>query len=245
MKVDNNVILLLTACINPNCNDVLAVKDFDVRKDMYIKSIKWYLEHTDYKLVFCENSGTDISDKFDYAKDRTEFLVYKSVSDINRTKGYKEMEILDYAYKNSKFISCCNKSSIVVKITGRLILLNINRIIKYLKKKNYKSCICAYLNGIKPWADCRFIFFTLDVFPILLSFKQKINESYYFEHATRDFIKKSKSKFIYPLVPANVDGVSGGFGVSYNISKYQYFKCNLKHQIRRFLFRLGVLPINI
>lgn len=47
MKVDNNVILLLTACINPNCNDVLAVKDFDVRKDMYIKSIKWYLEHTD------------------------------------------------------------------------------------------------------------------------------------------------------------------------------------------------------
>lgn len=31
---------------------------------MYIKVIRWYLDNTDYKVVFCENSGTDVSGLF-------------------------------------------------------------------------------------------------------------------------------------------------------------------------------------
>lgn len=56
-----NMVLLLTGCVVPNSTDVLVVTDIEVRKRQYIETIEWYLKHTDYCIVFGENSGTDLS----------------------------------------------------------------------------------------------------------------------------------------------------------------------------------------
>lgn len=53
--------LLLTACINPNSAESLAVKDASTRKSQYLDALQWYLDNTDYGITFCENSGTPIS----------------------------------------------------------------------------------------------------------------------------------------------------------------------------------------
>lgn len=55
------ITILLTGCIHPNTKDALVINDADVRKKQYMDAIHWYLVNTPYNIVFCENSGTDIS----------------------------------------------------------------------------------------------------------------------------------------------------------------------------------------
>lgn len=58
----HQVVLLLTGCIRPNIkNDILAITDVETRKNQYLEAIRWYVQNTPYKIVFCENSGYDIS----------------------------------------------------------------------------------------------------------------------------------------------------------------------------------------
>ena len=58
------VVLLLTACIKPNVTDKIAVSDWKKRELMYMDALNWYLDNTDYNIVFVENSGVDISNNF-------------------------------------------------------------------------------------------------------------------------------------------------------------------------------------
>lgn len=99
------VIMLLTGCVTPNVTDKLNyAAQPEERKRQYVDAIRWYLDHTPYKLVFAENSGCDLSPLFEDYKDRTEFLTYKDTTISNRSKGYKEMEILEYVRDTSRFI---------------------------------------------------------------------------------------------------------------------------------------------
>lgn len=60
----HRVVLMLTGCVAPNIkNDVLAITDINIRKQQYLNAIKWYSENTPFKIVFCENSGYDLSDE--------------------------------------------------------------------------------------------------------------------------------------------------------------------------------------
>ncbi len=100
------VILLLTGCIKPNVTDKIVWTDPEVRKRQYIDAINWYLENTPYKLIFAENSGTDISSNFCQYEGRTEFLTYESKPTVpERSRSYKEMEILEYVYDNSEMLT--------------------------------------------------------------------------------------------------------------------------------------------
>jgi len=72
------VILLLTGCIKPNVTDKIVWTEPEVRKQQYIEAINWYFDNTPYKLIFAENSGTDISSNFRQYERRTEFLPYES-----------------------------------------------------------------------------------------------------------------------------------------------------------------------
>lgn len=99
------VILLLTGCIKPNVTDKIVWSNPEVRKQQYVDAINWYLENTPYKLIFAENSGTDISSNFRMYESRTEFLTYESMPTVpDRSRSYKEMEILEYVYEHSEFL---------------------------------------------------------------------------------------------------------------------------------------------
>ena len=63
--MNNTVVLLLTGCVKPNVtNDVLTVTNVETRARQYVEAIRWYLENTPFRIVFCENSGTDLSSEF-------------------------------------------------------------------------------------------------------------------------------------------------------------------------------------
>lgn len=239
--------MLLTGCIVPNVTDKLYYSDPEERQRQYVEALRWYLNNTPYKIIFAENSGTDLSPLFH--TDRIEFLTYKSKPTVpERSRGYKEMEILEYVRDHSQFLNSGGACQLIVKITGRLQLLNIMKLTEYVCRKA-KSCkqgfISAYKNAKRADADCKYLWFSPNWLPYLLAQKEHLFYSHPFEWCTGDAIRASlKDGFslIYPFCPPKEHG-RGCSSVIYDKTDMQYWKCNFKHQLKRFFFRLGVFPL--
>jgi hypothetical protein len=67
--------ILLTGCICPNTAEGLVVCNTYTRKQQYLDAIHWYFNNTSFNIVFCENSGTDISNEVNDPNHRNEFLI--------------------------------------------------------------------------------------------------------------------------------------------------------------------------
>lgn len=114
----------MTACISPNQADNTKLLDSLFRKVQYLDAIRFYLKESKCNIVFCENSGTDISAEFSsFEQNRLEFLTF--IGRERNGKGYGEAKIIEYAIRNSKFIK---EAAIIIKITGRIKVRNINDI---------------------------------------------------------------------------------------------------------------------
>ena len=190
-------ILLLTACINPDGMPFTCLADVGVRKKQYIEALNFYLKNTTRKIVFVENSGTDISSSF---KD------FQAASDV-----YKRQE---YAMAKSEFIT---DDVLIFKLTGRLQLININRLIHYMDKlspsKNFVCVVPPQNNSV----DSRcFVCNKYYLENICLKDKFHIDDSvgYYFEHLLFDSLRQNKGKIRIHKIPFFLywRGISGSLG---------------------------------
>lgn len=214
----NKIVILLTGTIHPNTRDILAVKDPETRKKQYLEAISFYLEKTDFNIIFTENSGTYIGNYFKGNK-RIEFLTFlSSDTSPDRGKGWKELEIIDYSIKNSKFV---HSGVSVVKITGRLKVLDINSIgqqVRRLKSGLDNFVLCNVYKAFKM--DSRCFAFTLDFWPVLFRHGQSINLHYSFERALWKAICEydllNNGKYMQFNHPLRIRGISGGLGMPYN-----------------------------
>ncbi|OJV44763.1 MAG: hypothetical protein BGO29_09405 [Bacteroidales bacterium 36-12] len=131
-----NVIILLTGTINPMGMSKTKLLDKEIRKLQYIDSIKFYLQKTNLKIVFIENSNENISSYFqeEINNNRIEILTFNGNNYPKYLgKGFGELKIIEYGITNSNLIKDCD---FIIKITGRLIVLNINKFIKQIKKSS-------------------------------------------------------------------------------------------------------------
>lgn len=184
MNLTKNYVLFLTGCIDPNGMSYTVLQNSEIRKSQYIETIKFYLNETNLKILFVENSGNDISDIFidEIKSKRVEILTFVGNNyDRILGKGYGEMLIIEYAILHSEFLS---HSDFVYKITGRYKILNISSfIINYLGKDvdlllNFRPCL--------TWADSRFFGFKpFFLQQYLLVYKEIVNDqkSINFENA--------------------------------------------------------------
>jgi hypothetical protein len=128
--MNNNLLIFLTACINPENMAFTALLDMDRRKKHYIDALNFYIEKTNLKILFVENSGVDLSYLFqkEIKNERLEILTFNG-NDHQKSlgKGVGEMVILEHAIAKSIFFK---KSNFLFKITGRYKILNINQFIK-------------------------------------------------------------------------------------------------------------------
>lgn len=212
-----DIILLLTGTIQPNAKDVLAVTDPEIRKQHYLEAISFYLESTPYKIVFSENSGTSLAEYFPET-DRVEFLVFQSPVIIpDKGKGWKEMEIIEYSINNSKFI---DSESLIIKITGRLKVLNLNKIIQPVVNRipaNKKIVLSNIYRKLKM--DSRCFLFTNEFWPYLRKHGNFIGLGFSFEkalwQAVVEFKTTGKGTYKQFSRPLRIKGISGGFGIPY------------------------------
>ena len=204
------VVVLLTGCVVPNTTDYLVIADIESRKAQYLKAIRWYLSNTDFRIVFGENSGTDLSDYISEVwRDRVEFITYKSEPVVpDRGKGYKEMEILEYCYVNSFFLKDCE---VIVKGTGRLILKNIVSLVNCLK--GHKHFISSWMRFKYRASDSRFFFCSSDFMEYFIrEFKNRTDRENIFEVNLAKAIRENNNyTYLYPLYAANIDGIGGGW----------------------------------
>ena len=244
------MILLLTACVNPNGMSYTALVDVDVRKKQYEDALRWYLEETKLRVVFVENTGYDMSDEFiDYIHNgRLEMLTFLG-NDYDRSlgKGYGEALILDYGFQNSRFFSESGPDVLVVKVTGRLFCKNVNEIVK-----KYNSINTVYSNiGKDDWggnmAVSNFVIapkkFWVGYF---LPRNNELNDSkhYHFEHLLYDSITKwtndgYKHKEFWTL--PQIEGVSGTWGTIISSPLERCFQDKILYFLRRFFNYRGYI----
>lgn len=220
MDINNNIVLLLTSCVTPNGMSYVALNDANIRLQQYLLAIKYYLEHTIYKIVVVDNSNFDFSAYFntEIENNRIEFFAFEG-NNYNKKlgKGYGEASIIKYGLDNSNFIS---KNSIVAKVTGRVILSNINELINFFfRKKDTQNIVYADMNlNMKFMGSVFFIAPTYFFEDFFVPKCNKINDSkgIYIEHvlleATKEWIQTDGHRFLPIRTPINIWGYSGTNG---------------------------------
>lgn len=230
-----NIVLLLTSCVNPNGMELTVIQDPQVRLAQYLTAIQFYLTNTTNKIIYVDNSLTDLSQYFEKERinGRIEFLCFDGNKyEKSKGKGYGEALIIEHAIKCSKFLT---EETMICKITGRLIIRNINRILKCIKRDD---CIYANIDYNRKWGyEC---ISTVFVSPpcflrnYFLKDKEMIDDSkyYIFENHLFSSMKewtnnKYKHKeFLYPFL---YEGVSGSTGKQYVSGRYPYLRSFLKY----------------
>ena len=128
-KYKHRVCILLTACISPNGMSYTVLQDPKLREEQYRKALDYYIRATDIPIIFCENTLSDFSSDylFHIQSGRLEYMTFDG-NNYNklRGKGYGEALIMKYVVDNSETIRDCKY---VIKITGRLIITDIRRIV--------------------------------------------------------------------------------------------------------------------
>lgn len=208
-------VILLTGCINPNGMPFTQLTDSSERQKQYIDAIHYYLSNTDCKIVFCENSNTDISPLFKNEQERLEILTFAGNQDKQRGKGYGEAEIIEYALQHATFIQ---DGCIIIKITGRLIIENICHILKSIKeKRDFVTCL---FHSDLTFADSRIFCGTTSFYQEFLKNKECINDSKdaFFEHILASSILTSTHRFIPFSEEPLITGISGSTGERYQQS---------------------------
>ena len=238
------MIILLTGCINPKGMAFTTLSDQEERKAQYINAIQYYLSNTSFKIVFSENSGTDISYLFKDAIEsgRIEFLSFIGNQDKKRGKGYGECEIIEYTLDNSKLIHS-SKDQRIAKITGRLIIRNIKGILRWHKFFFPKQTVICTINSDLSFPDSRLIVAPVSFYKVFLNSKELINDSngYYFEHALCDTLKRENYYYSPFLFKPRIEGISGSSGEIYSGEmgdfifnlKYIKYTLSLQHKFKK------------
>jgi hypothetical protein len=155
LLVNNNKIgIILTCTVNTGNNiRVLAQTNSYERKNMYIKSIKQWLNKTNFIVVVIENSGykfPELNNEIVKYKDRFEILSYTESelpkNDYNilkndKSKGTHEIYAINYAYNWSKLLKDCD---FIIKVTGRYFIPDLIKYnfygIDFVHQNNIQRC---------------------------------------------------------------------------------------------------------
>ncbi|MGI4021469.1 MAG: hypothetical protein ACRYFA_08170 [Janthinobacterium lividum] len=209
-----------------------------LRYKQYVDAINFYLAETNKKILFVENSGIDLSSNFiDYIKDgRLEILAFNG-NDYDRKlgKGYGEMLIIEYATKNSMFFM---NSDFVIKITGRLKILNIKAILKQWDNIIPTTSIFVNLQKSLAYADSRCWAASKDFYvDFLLKYKSSVDDSinFHFENALTKATHLAISKdykFSFLNTLPRYSGISGTKNEKYENSFIYWFPLYIKHKVR-------------
>lgn len=226
----NSIALIITGCIQPNPNQILAIKDKDTRLMQYIDSIRFYIDDSLFtKIIFCDNSNC--SDKSiiclkEYASDKKkifEYLTFRGNEEIvlkYSNKGCGEDEIMEYIFSNSRLIKTVDS---FFKVTGRLKLININEILS--KSRIGKNYFLRDLYGGFHWLDTRFYILTKDYYIKNVNrCYDRVNDfSLPYEVVFFSLIKHYRGLAYYPLVK----GISGGNNHVYDNDRgFLFYCCN-------------------
>jgi hypothetical protein len=237
----NRFCIFLTASIEPLNTIGLKRNSVIEREDDYFNALVFYLK-LGIPIVFCENSmyhSDKISNLVTNNSGKLEYLNFKSLNS-HYGKSHGEKEIFDYAHQHSELIKT---SDYVVKVTGRLIVVNILYILNKLKLRITDFSISSNLSRNLSYSDSRFFVYKKEFYheylePILSS---KLNdwERVYFEVCLAKSIHQrlvEKSDFILLPCYPKFNGKSGATNKSYKKKYFDYMKYKFFFNFKKYFF---------
>lgn len=234
--MNRNILIFLTACVNPNGMKYTAVQDQSERLKQYINAIKFYLYETKFRILVVENTNVDLSKYIENSKHRLEILTFNGNNyDKNLGKGYGEALIMEYATKKSVFYK---EADYVVKITGRNIILNINSLIDEMRNYSY---VYANITSRKGRLQCQSRIVGFPKSYIEDKFLPNINflddsKEHFFEDLIFETAMGKIKDFYHPIL---IRGISGSTGETLSPTILTYIKAPIKYILHKFgLFKI-------
>ncbi len=209
------MILIITSCIAPPPQDNLALSEPKKRLQYTKESLKKILCSKVFdKIVICDNSsytfGNSITEEA--LRNGIKLEVLSFMGDFDKVKdqgkGYGEGEIMEYVINNSVLLK---DENVFCKITGRLYVDNIDKILKRISyNKNYFNILT-----LRFWKsiDTRFyIIKKSDYVKFLLHTYKYVNDknNQWYEMKFRDSLKYAEFHQ-FPILPI-IRGISGTHG---------------------------------
>lgn len=232
------MLAIITGTIKPDISvNYLKVRDEQDRLKQYIAGILFLIESKAFsKIVFCENSNYG-TEKLTFLREKArkyqiELELISFSGDIEQTKlhgkGYGEGEIMRYVLQHSQLLK---DEFYFVKITGRMKVNNINKIVSSMKdEKTYFNIPNLSQRGIY---DTRIYAMPLEQFRTFFENnfdKVQDNKGMYLEHVYTQIIEENNIKVTnFPRYP-RIIGISGSTGGEYT---YTEWKCKIKDVISR------------
>lgn len=219
-NLKNKFCIFLTASIDTNGCPSTKRNDPKVRESDYLNSLRLWLENTQFKMVFCENSGYDlknIRNLCDKYPGRVEIIqFYGNSYPRHLGKSYGEFLIIEKAMTDSVFI---RQSEYIVKVTGRFFIENIYKILSKVKNDIVYSSIEKIPSGYIAFHTILFIFKKDFFFDFMFKYKNLINEAEgvclenIFEKSIIDLNKKGYSNSVIKGI--KYFGYSGTYNAQY------------------------------
>ncbi len=177
--MESKICLLLTGTISPLNVPNLARSNYAEREKDYIESINFWMKHK-WPIVFIENSDFNSEHITSLLSGKNHEYIKFRTTHSHLGKGAGEAEIIEYALANSSIIK---NSNIIIKVTGRLYIKNINQTVSYFLEK--ESSLTVNFRKNLSFADSRLIIANKKFFSDYL-LKELINldesKNIFFEH---------------------------------------------------------------
>ena len=233
--MDYSRVILFTSCVDPNGMTKTAIHDKQQREQEYKRALQFYLEQTVFPIVVVDNSGFIYQELHEANPERIETLSFQGNDfDRNLGKGYGEGLILRYALEHSTFIQK-EGCRFIYKISGRHILLNLNKLASFMHlAESYSDKVAfAVLKEKERWAVSDFFSGPISFYQALIPYLEGCNDSKkkYFEHrlfrCIEDTRKAGQILFIHIPFPLIQEGISGSTGKPLQ-KEGSFFKYSLK-----------------
>ena len=204
-----DLVLVITGTIT--INSIFTKYDnAQLRRAEYIKWLKFYSNFS--KIYFLENSGYDFSlDKDFCAIKNVIYCQHNKSNEYNKGKWYQEFEMID-AWINS----IIEKPKSFIKITGRYLIKNIDKIIKECKENNELKIIIerSFIEKKIAKTDIFYVQTNFYINNIIGLYKECNDEcGNYIEHVISNLLDKNNIAKVFKNYPLKF-GISGSTGLS-------------------------------
>lgn len=239
---NKNMILLLTACIEPRqFKNEVQRNDVKIRLEDYKNTLKFWLHHKDERIkeiIFAENSGYELTAlktifENENIYNRKYNLIQKeaTIAPDGLHYGYSELELIDYVFEKSQLLT---NEDYVIKVTGRLYFPDLSKLISFSIPRylfvadsriyNFLGIQNKYI--LTTLFISRVDFYKNHIFNKRLTMKQ-LNISFFEKLLIHLLYQKTLN--IMLRFPFNLDPI--GIGAHTN-KNYGSFKSSLKNNIR-------------
>lgn len=240
-----DILVFITATIHCGNTPVVKRSDPDVRKLDYFRGLNsWLNRDVKADIVFCENSGADLSEFRGAAQsagmsNSVRFLSFSGNSGAERFgKGYGEIDMLKYAFANLPELS---RYRYVVKVSGRYFYRNPSEIVQRVSEST--ADVLCDVHHYLQYGDTHTVALKPEIaVKHLLPYQEELDENLgvIVEHLMARCVHRTLlaggSWRPLPCTP-RCDGVSGSWNTSERYTFIRGLKQDIKRRLASWIYR--------